>query len=534
MVEFLQIPTDGVCNVMRIFALITVLICSAAGAVAAGGGFSIFDAINQAVKSNPGVGEASASRRAIEAEYHQSQGVLLPQVRLDLRAGPEKFNELDITPPPQGNGSWLPGRSAQVVVRQMLFDGFASLNEIWRQAARVDAAAYRVHERTELIALDAAEAYIDVARYIRLITIAGDNVTAHRQILANVEARFSGGRAGEGDLQQARERVYGAEAALVEFRQSLEDAKASYRRTIGLEPINVRAPGRLRGMPATKDQSLAVALQYNPTIRAAKADADAAKAGFHATAGAFMPNVSLEGRGMVGNDTDLIYGRQNQLSGKVVMSWDLFTGGQDSWKRAAAGEHYIETTMAHARLERAAFESLDKAWSGRTITSDRIAALGRQISSDRKAISAYEKEYEIGQRSLIDLLNARNQLYIALVSLESTRSVAVFADYQLLAAMGQLLTYLKSPSTVEALPLESVSMFPNKFPPILTRLPDSGPEPVKMADEPGAPPPDATAPLFRYLPIPTWLSQVSPPAVGSAGIQPNDSAMSWRQPDAPR
>ena len=53
--------------------------------------------------------------------------MLLPQVRLaDVRAGPERFNQQDIQPPPQGNGQkWLPGRTAALVVRQTLFDGFA-------------------------------------------------------------------------------------------------------------------------------------------------------------------------------------------------------------------------------------------------------------------------------------------------------------------------------------------------------------------------------------------------------------------------
>src|SRR3989442_1190314 len=83
-------------------------------------------------------------------------------------------------------------------------------------------AAARVHERTELIALDAAEAYIDVVRYTRLIALSQENVAAHRKIFSNVQSRYSGGRAGEGDLQQAQERVAAAEAALAEFRLALD------------------------------------------------------------------------------------------------------------------------------------------------------------------------------------------------------------------------------------------------------------------------------------------------------------------------
>ena len=137
--------------------------------------FSINDAISQAVLTNPSIGEASANRRATETELRQTQSTLLPQVRLEARVGPERFTQ-DITPPPLGNGQWLNGKSGSVVVRQILFDGLASIHDIWRQAARVNAASFRVRERSELTALDAAEAYIDVVRFLRLVALADQKV----------------------------------------------------------------------------------------------------------------------------------------------------------------------------------------------------------------------------------------------------------------------------------------------------------------------------------------------------------------------
>jgi adhesin transport system outer membrane protein len=488
-VEYRATSRRGGAVNMRFRSLLTSVLpvvafcCGCAGAVVASEAFTIIDAINQAVQSNPGVGESAANRRATEAGLRQSQGALLPQVRLNASAGTERFNEQDIIPPPQGNKTWLNARSGSIVVRQILFDGFSSLNEIWRQAARVDAAAYRVHEQTELIALDAAEAYIDIIRFTRLIVVASDNLAAHRRLLGNVEARFRGGRSGEGDLEQTRERVAAAEAALADFQQSLDQARGTYRKVVGLEPFNLRAPGRLGGLPATKDDALATALRFNPTIRAAQEDSNAAKYAFHGTTGSFLPNVAFEGSALRAENSDTIFGRRSDESAKVVLSWDIFRGGQDSWKRVEMAERYTEATMAHARLQRAAFESLDKAWAARTITSTRIAALLRQVAADRLAINAYTKEYELGQRSLIDLLNAENQLFGALVSLESTRAVAILADYQLLAAMGQLLAYLKAPAPVDAAPLDSVpiGIFPVKLPPLLVKLPKSGSEPLNVA-----------------------------------------------------
>jgi outer membrane protein, adhesin transport system len=445
-----------------------------------GQAFTLNDALQQAIATNPNVGEAAANRRATESELRQQQGTLLPQVRLEGRWGPERFNQ-DIAPAPLGNNQWLNGRAASVVVRQLVFDGFSSINDIWRQAARVNAAAERVHERTELLALDAAEGYIDVTRYTRLIAIAEDNLRVHRNLFDIVQARFNGGRAGEGDLEQTRERVDNAEATLAGFRQSLDEARAKYRKTVGLEPVNLRVPGRLGGMPSTKDESLARALQFNPTIKAAEQDARAAKYALDSTAGAFVPNVYLEGRASKGVDSDTYVGTRDDVSGKVVVSWDIFRGGQDSWKRKEMAERYIEGTMAHARLQRDAVESIDKAWAARTVTADRIAAFTRQIASDRKVIVSYQKEYELGQRSLVDLLNGQNQLFNGLVSLVSTQSVAVFADYQLLAAMGGLIEYIKAPPPADAspLPIEPFGLFPTKVWPLILKDPVSGPEPLK-------------------------------------------------------
>src|SRR5204862_6104537 len=104
---------------------------------------------------------------------------------------------------------------------------------------------------------------------------------------------------------------------------------------------------------------------------------------FDATAGAFVPTVSLEARALYGVNTGTVFGTRTDVSGMVVASWDIFRGGQDTWKRAEAAERYQEQTMRHARLQRDAFESIDKAWAARTITMERIAALTRQIAADR-------------------------------------------------------------------------------------------------------------------------------------------------------
>jgi adhesin transport system outer membrane protein len=196
-----------------------------------------------------------------------------------------------------------------------------------------------------------------------------------------------------------------------------------------------------------------------------------------------MPNVALEARGTEGHDTDGFPQHFTESSLKVVATWDIFRGGQDTWKRVETAERYNQTTMAHARLQRDANESVDKAWAARVITAQRIAALEMQTDAARKVIEAYSKEYDLGQRSLIDLLNAENTSFNAQVSLISARSVAIFADYQLLAAMGKLIEYIRAPHPVDAEPLvppNNYGLIPVKLPPILINIPQPGPEPLNV------------------------------------------------------
>ncbi len=500
--------------------------------------FSINDAISQAVLTNPSIGEASANRRATETELRQTQSTLLPQVRLEARAGPERFTQ-EIIPAPLGNGQWLNGKSGSVVVRQLLFDGLASIHETWRQAARVNAASFRVRERSELTALDAAEAYIDVVRFLRLVALADQNVANHEELFSHVKSRVSGGLAGEGDLQQALERVEAAKATRADFQRSLDDARSKYRKIIGLEAINVMFPGPLRGLPRSKEDALAVALRRNPTLLAAESDKEAAKQAFRATDGAFVPSVSLEGRASHSVDADTFIGKRDDVAGKLVVAWDIFRGGQDSWHRAEMAERYTEETMRQARLQRDALESVDKAWAARTITLSRIAALTRQLAADRKTIDIYRKEYEIKQRSLIDLLNAENQYFNAAASLTSARGVVVFADYQLLAAMGSLLDYLKTAIPIDAAPLDTIPLgaLPLKFPPFLiwpatfAGLPHPGFEPLYVnrwpsAADTGNAPPGATFDERWSQVLPEkkeWMTTVALP--GQKPMAASDVAM---------
>lgn len=404
---------------------------------------SLVQAIRLSTTTNPAVGEAKANRRATDFELRQSQGALLPQVRLQADIGPERQRQFDSLVPALRSADTVNGRQANVVVRQVLFDGFQTINETWRQAARVDAAAWRVQERSELIALDTIQAYTDIVRLRDMIGQANRNIDTHRRLLSNVQARYDGGRAGSGDLDQVRERLAAAEAAKAELEIRLGESTALFRKTVGVEPRNLTWPARPRGIPGSRTEALNLTLHSNPTIRAAGADVSAAQAQRDVARGADLPTVAVEARAAYGKDTQNYAGRYNDYSVKLSASWMLYSGGTITARQSETIERLGEQQMRLSLLQRQAVESIDRAWTTRIALASRVKALSTQVGAAEKVVSAYNSEYEMGQRTLLDLLNSEQNRYNAAVGLINARGQVVFADYQLVAATGTLLSFLK-------------------------------------------------------------------------------------------
>ncbi len=449
-----------------------VFLASIVGAPAGAQSLSLIQAIRLATSTSPAVGEAQANRRATDFELRQSQGGLLPQVRLQADMGPERQRQFDSSVVSLKSGEFVNGRQANLIVRQVLFDGFQTINETWRQAARVDAAAWRVQERSELIALDAIQAYTDIVRLRDMIGQSNRNIAAHRKLLSDVQARFDGGRAGSGDLDQVRERVAAAEAAKAELEIRLGESVALFRKTVGVEPRSLSWPTRPGGLAGSHSEALKIALQNNPTLRAAGADVSVAEAQREIAQGAHLPTVAVEARAAHGKDTQNYSGRYDDYSVKLSASWLLFSGGTTTARQSETVERLGEQQMRLSLLQRQAVESIDRAWTTRTALASRVKALSTQVGASDKVVAAYRSEYELGQRTLLDLLNSEQNRYNAAIGLINARGQVLFSDYQLVAATGTLLKFLKVTPPAETLnPLRGLRESGAFIPPIGPTMP---------------------------------------------------------------
>lgn len=399
------------------------------------------DAVEQALRTNPAVEAARANRRATTYELLQAQGRLLPQIGVQADTGGEKIDR------PEGfaadvNNQWRNRAQAGIVGRQILFDGWDRANDVYRGAARVDAAALRVLARSETIALDAIEAYVDVQRHVDVLAISRRNVDRHRKILADVRELERGGKTSRSELLQVEERLAGAEAAVERVRQSLLEAEAKFRRLVGTGPKNLAAVREPANIPLTREQAGRVSAANHPLVGAAEADMDTASAAMKQVRSGHYPQLSLEVRGSVGHDLEGTPGRSNEAAGLVVLSWNLFDGLITRNKTREFAERWGQATAERDERLRQVQEELEKSIALRSTGISRLPILRRQSAKANEVVRAYEDEFRAAKRSLLDLLDAEGTRFNTQIQVVTQEAVNVFSGFRILAASGRLLASL--------------------------------------------------------------------------------------------
>ncbi|GHB47338.1 membrane protein [Pseudovibrio japonicus] len=397
---------------------------------------SLRDAVETAVLTNPDILESAAQRRVRDLELRASQSAFLPKLSLNASFGAERFRKTRSTLSDQ----WRAGKQLRVEAEQLLYDGFGSVNEIYRQSARVDGAALRVLERSEAVALDAVEAYIDVLRHQEILKKSKDNTALHERLVQEVKERFEGGQTGSSDLAQAQERLAATRMITASVKKSLLDAMAKYRRVVGEAPNNLSAVSTASaGAVKSLSSALALSRQNNPLVLSAQAETDAAGFELEKSRSSFLPRVTLNGSANFGDDLNGYEGRSDDYRIMVRVSWNLYNGGYETAMQGRAAAQLTEAQARTDRIRRQTDEAVEQAWASVQTTKERIVALRQTVAANERVVSGYRQEYSIGQRSLLDVLNAENALFNSHIDLVSAEYVLKFSTYQLQGTTGNLL-----------------------------------------------------------------------------------------------
>jgi len=409
---------------------------------------SIEDSIQAALATNPDIGVVAADREAIDQELRQARAEYLPSIDVRGAAGPE-YTDSPATRNRSGRGrnagdsQTLLRLESQLTLTQMLFDGFATQSEVQRQTARIDSAARRVQETAEFVALDAVEAHLEVLRNQELVELARENVAQHQRILGQVGLLERQGAGSIGDVRQAESRLAEAESSLALAVGNLSDATAFYRAVVGLPPEDLQgAVPPVAALPESGEASAAVASATNPTVLIADADVDVAQAELRGARAGYYPNLDLELGASAGDDLDGIEGSDVSAQALVVLRYNLFRGGGDIAREREAFARLKEAREFVRVAQRDAEEEARVAFNALTTARARLVALRRGVEAQQATRDIYAQQFDLGQRGLLDLLDAENELFVDRSNLVTADLTERFAAYRVLAVVGTLLDAL--------------------------------------------------------------------------------------------
>lgn len=415
-------------------AAIAALCLSVAPAMSA----SLAEAVREAVKTNPRIEAAQANYRATLYTLDQARGRFFPEVDVSADFGKQQIDR------PQGLGPFVnevprTRRQVTVTVRQAIFDGWDRANQLYRSQARIDAASHRILARSEAVALNAVEAYIDVNRHTRLLQLARRHVERHEELLRLIEARLEGGAAPLGDRAQTLERLEGARALVAQIEVAREAAIAKYRASVGSKPGRLQHVGYAKPLPESTQAIMASALENNPRLQAVESEIEIADFDTEQFKSRLYPNLSLEGSATRGEEIDGTPGRNNELKAMLVLRWQLLDGGIRRARVEELTERKFEKVAERDILLRELQQAVDTAWGRFTKGWAQVAALERQSVQNQEVIDSYKDEYDANKRSLLDVLDAENANFGTQFDLSNVRALHVLSSYEILAQMGVLL-----------------------------------------------------------------------------------------------
>ena len=407
--------------------------------------------VRQALTTNPRLSVLLSNREAIDYELRRDRGLYLPQVDVEAGVGYQQYESTgsELT----GNDDFLSREDYSVTLSQRLFDGFDAASRINRQKSRAESAAYRVNENAEFLALDAINAYLEVLRQRQLKVLAEENLAAHDAMLEKLQARADADAGSSADVVQTEARRSRSRATLFRIQNELRDAEANYKRVVGEHPTELDPPSfDPTTIPASWEDARVLAMENNPTEKIFEADIDVAKHEVGIAEANFYPRVNLEAE--YGHRDDVDGDPQEIQNAQVMlrMRWNLYRGGSDEAEKRAALARVMEAKNRRYDAANGAVEEMRLSWNAYEITAERVRELTDAVGFNEETLTSYLDLFNVGQRSLLDVLDAENELFTSKGQLVTAQSNRISAAYRILAAGGKLLQTLDIEAPKQANP----------------------------------------------------------------------------------
>ena len=409
-------------------------------AASAAHGETLRQALIYAYRTNPSLTGARAGLRATDEGVPIAKAAARPTLRATA-----EYQEFVVR---SANSFSAPLRAANANVNLSLplYQGGRVRNSIRAADARVESgrANLRLTEADVFTAI--VSVYMDVIRDDAIVWLNRRNVAVLETNLQASRDRFKVGDLTRTDVAQSEARLAVAQGQLETALAQLDASLENYLRFVGLPARDLERPPELPGLPRTADEAVAITIENNPQLLASKADARAARYDVRVAAASRLPTLSVVGSGgynnYLGTLTSTFPGRgfqQAQTTATVGLSATipLYQGGLPGAQMRQAAALESQALEQIVFIERRVVAEARAAYSRYQATQAVIQSSKAAIAANELALAGVRAENSVGNRDVLDVLNAEQELLNSRVQLVTAERDAYVAGFTLLAAMGR-------------------------------------------------------------------------------------------------
>ena len=416
------------------------------------------EVVTFAIETHPQVLSAAKKKDAADSAIDAARGGYFPKIDYLLGTGRERSKN-SITLLTNPNWVALNRKQEGAVLNQMIFDGMGVAGEVDRRKAISDSSAHRVFSAAEDTALQTIDAYLDVLKNVELVNYAKENLAAHNRTYDQVKLRADKGVGRRADLEQIDARLALAISNLAAAESTLRDAEIAYLKVVGKMPISLTRP-EAPPIPPSAEEAVKVGVLNHPILKSALSDVDAAQAQREIARSFFFPRLELEASYSDNKNIDGLAGPNRDRLVMLWLKWNIFRGGFDYYRDEETSKQISEAQEIARNTNRQVEAAVRLAYNAFATARDRLPSLDRYVKASDATRDAYSKQFAIGQRTLLDLLDSENEYFTSRSTYINAFFIEMSARYRVLNAMGNLMQALDIKPPQEALARVSPTMLP--------------------------------------------------------------------------
>jgi len=427
--------------------------------------------VSEVLATNPIILERLKNYNATKEDITSAQSGYYPKLDLNLGVGIENSNATDANGAVSRDNEGYNVYQNSLKYTQNIFDGFATTYLVEEQEYRTVSAAYSYVEKVNNTSFDMVNVYLEVMKNQELLKTAQENVTIDEEIFIKVQKLYESGLTTLSEVNKIESSLALAKSNLVVQENTILDVSYNLQRILGrqLNPYKMSKPVVDVKLPDTREEAAQFAIKNNPSLLVSSYNIKLAQSINKEKHSPFYPKIDIEVSQSMNKNLSAIEGTDDRFRAMAYVSYNIFNGFSDTSALQKSVSSIHKEVQTKNTLRRSVIEGLNLAWSANKKLEEQLQHLIEYKDFSQKTLTLYAKEYDLGRRSLLDLLSAQNDFIRSKAQIITTEYSLLYAKYRILDAMGLLVPTImqdnnivysnvglkgQTPQNLDSLPIE--------------------------------------------------------------------------------